>query len=193
MAEQARLLSTIPWDEVSHAARGTFNIWFGQPELEWAKKAWEILGHAKMTTYDSELERHRVLLRLLTLGAIYSDFCDAAWEECSSPLYGDWAAPLKLDPFVLGQLYARIPAENPEEDLGEALEKLVEMERGEVVEALVAGFGGVPQLYAALWNSRNSNYDELYDGEDDDDDTFVPEPAECAGYQWVEQGCLQYR
>jgi hypothetical protein len=28
---------------------------------------------------------------------------------------------------------------------------------------------------------------------DEEDDTFVPEPGQCAAYQWVEEGCYRYR
>jgi hypothetical protein len=101
-------LMTVSRDEVKDAANRAFHIWVEQPELIWAEKAWAMLHDAKLTAYTNELERYQVLLRLLVLGGIYSDFCDAAWEERSEPDYGYWAEPLELDPFLLGRLYAKL-------------------------------------------------------------------------------------
>ena len=162
----------------------------GQPELTWAKSAWQLLTDAKLTTYRSELERYEVLFRLLVLAGIYSDFCDAAWEERSDPDYSSWAEPLKLEPFLLGQLYATLPewdAEN-EDTAYRALNTLVENQREQVVVALMAAHGGASGLYASLWQSRYAEGDEP-----EDDDTYYPEVSQQAAYSWVDQGCGRYR
>src|SRR5260221_730439 len=67
---------SLPWDDVQEAADLAFSVWVGQPELSWAKQAWQALTEAKLTRYCNEAERYRVLFRLLVLGGIYSDFCD---------------------------------------------------------------------------------------------------------------------
>ncbi len=81
----------LSWDEVLDVAKSAFNVWVGQPELQWAKRAWQVLQDANLTRYRTELERYSVLFRLLVLGGIYSDFCDLAWGECSDPPYSNWA------------------------------------------------------------------------------------------------------
>lgn len=175
---------TVSWDEAKDAANLAFHIWVGQPELMWAEKAWAMLRDAKLTTYANELERYQVLFRLLVLGGIYSGFCGAAWEERSEPDYGYWAEPLELDPFLLGQLYAKLPKSAQEEDENEALEKLVEYERDRVVAALMAAFGSVSALYEALWKSKDAD-----DVEPEGDDTFDPDADQLSAYQWVDGGC----
>ena len=134
----------VDWAEVGSAAELAFSIWVDQPELAWAKLAWQKLAEAKLTTYGNELERYEVLFRLLVLGGIYSDFCGAAWEASSEPSYSYWAEPLELNPFILGQLCARSPDwDSDNEDETEALEMLVENERKTVVAARLAALGGV--------------------------------------------------
>jgi hypothetical protein len=125
----------------------------------------------------------------LALGGIYADFCDAAWGEYSAPSYSDWAFPLELDPFVVGQLYARLPEWTSECDQNEALELLVENERASIVAVLLTAFGGVSGLYAALWNSKNLEEPEADEG----DDTYTADADQLSGYSWVDQGCERYR
>jgi hypothetical protein len=183
-------LTRVNWDDVQPAAALAFHIWVGQPELAWAQRAWHALTEAKLTTYRNELERYEVFFRLLVLGGVYLDFCDAAWEEHSDPDYSSWAEPLKLDPFLLGQLYARLKEWDPEngETAYEALDSLVENQRDLVVDALMAAFGGASELYASLWRSQDA------DGEEpEDDDTYDAKASQQAAYSWVDQGCCRYR
>jgi hypothetical protein len=187
---EEQILAEVSWEEVKPAATLAFAVWMGQPELVWAEKTWSALGDAKLTAYATEVERYQVLFRLLVLGGIYSDFCDAAWGEYSAPTYSDWASPLELDPFVVGQLYAQVPEWTPESDQNEALEILVENERTRVVAALMVAFGGASGLYAALWNSKN--LDEEPES-DEENDTYTPDADQSSGYAWVDQGCDRYR
>jgi hypothetical protein len=187
MAEEIPAPTNLPWDEVRDVASRAFHVWVEQPELAWAKSAWQLLADAKLTTYRSELERYEVFFRLLALAGIYSDFCDAAWEERSDLDYSSWAEPLKLEPFLLGQLYARLPEWNPEneETAYQALNTLIENQREQVVVALMAAHGGASGLYASLWQSQHA------EGEDHgDDDTYYPEISQQAAYSWVDQGVV---
>jgi hypothetical protein len=181
---------SVPWDEVEGAAELAFNVWVGQPELGWAKQAWQVLTQTKLTNYSNEAGRYRVLFRLLILGGIYSDFCDAAWEEYSEPDYSSWAEALEFNPFLLGQLYGRRRGWTPCEDEDEGLEMLIENERSRVVDALKASFGGVSGLYETLWKSKHSaGLEEA----NEDEDTYEPDADQAAAYSWVEQGCGRYR
>jgi hypothetical protein len=184
---EAESTTTVSWDEVKPAASRAFAVWLGHPELSWAEQAWAVLSDAKLTAYATEIERYEVFCRLLVLGGVYTDFCDAAWGEHSEPAYSDWVEPLKLDPFVVGQVYARLPEWTPECDENKALETVVENERARVVAALLAGFGGVSQLYASVWRSR-----EFEEHETEENDTYVADPDQLSGYSWVDQGCERY-
>ena len=199
--------STVEWEEVEDAAKLAFSVWMGQPELIWAKQQWDTLSRLKLTEYQDEFDRYTVLFRLLVLGGIYRDFCDAAWEEYSEPNYPDWAEPLELDAFIVGQLYARMPDWEPNEEItkDEALEALAENERTAVVDALMRAFGGVSSLYASLWKSReaaeqgqedDAEPDTAPDTEPDDDlcdDTYDPDASQMSAYSWVDNGCSRYR
>jgi hypothetical protein len=189
--------ATVAWEEVEESAKLAFSVWMGQPELIWAKEQWNTLRRFKLTTYQDEFDRYAVLFRLLVLGGVYRDFCDAAWEEYSEPDYSDWAEPLELDPFILGQLYARLPDWGADEGIAkeEALEELVEHERAAVVGALLISFGSVSSLYASLWKSRDVMEQGQEDDPepDDDDDTYDTEASQMSAYSWVDQGCCRYR
>ncbi len=168
----------------------------GQPELIWAKQQWDTLSRLKLTLYQDEFERYTVLFRLLVLGGIYSDFCDAAWDEYSEPSYSYWAEPLELDPFTIGQLYARLPKWEADEEATEdaALEALAENQRATVVKALIRAFGSTSGLYDSLWKSRDQHEQGQEDAtESDDDDVYDPDAPQMAAYSWVDGGCRRYR
>jgi hypothetical protein len=71
----------IPWEDVSAAAAGMFNVWFGGSELEWAKECWSHFTKAGLTGNLSILEDTESRMRLLTLARIYHEFSWIAWEE----------------------------------------------------------------------------------------------------------------
>ena len=59
---------SVNWEDIAYAGDDIFNVWFGNPELLWAKAAWQKLQEAGLTAFGTELERHVVLCRLLVLG-----------------------------------------------------------------------------------------------------------------------------
>lgn len=63
------------------------------------------------------------------------------------------AGPLKLDAFIVGQLFAMLCdwQADSEATLGEGIETLAEAAREEVVGALMNGLGGASELYSLLW------------------------------------------
>lgn len=102
----AQATHRVEWEEVARLADDAFDVWSGQPELLWAKQAWEVLAKAGLTAYRNKVEHHHVLFRLLALSGIYSDFCDVAFDETSEIEYSYF---FELDKFVGGQLWARVP------------------------------------------------------------------------------------
>ena len=201
----------VRWNDVAGAAEVAFDVWADQPELRWAKRAWRILEVAGLTAYSDEFSRAAVLCRFLVLARLYHDFCDVAWEEDTEPDYLAWSEPLGFDPFILGQMYGRLPDWEPNEGVEswDAVEALAENERGEVAEALVEGFGDASLLYAALWESRDGLIEGYDDGDNEDGDVdseliiegmsegrdpFHPmTEARCAAHEWVTEGCNRSR
>ena len=190
----------LDWEEIEAPAAKVFNIWVDQPEMCWAQKAWNMLGKAGLTAYDTEFDRHRVVFRFLAMASIYHDFCDVMWEEESDVAFncGDWAEDFSLDTCILWQLYARRPDWSEEDtdvdengdDMGErgAVFRLLLEERPAVVKALMKGFGGASGLYESLATSQqatgeSSNPDEsnsspaTAEQEDESDDSDDP-PAQ---------------
>jgi len=194
----------VSWHEIEEAAKTMFSVWVEQPELQWGKKAWKILEEAGLSGYADELERHSVLFRFMALGGIYRDFCCMAWEECTEKEYCEWAEYLDLDSFITCQAYVKIPGWDPDDDLdqNDALHYLVEDRRSEVVSALLNGFGGVSELYASLWKSRQFiDCSEDFDGQEPEliipgmmegSDPFSPMTiARLNAYGWVDEGCCE--
>jgi hypothetical protein len=73
--------SAVRWDDISREAESILRIWTDSREVEWAKKSWEALGKRGLTSYSNQIERTCVLVRLISLAAIYIDFCELAFDE----------------------------------------------------------------------------------------------------------------
>lgn len=183
--------NALDWSVVKQAAASAFDIWIGQPELIWARKAFDVLVAAGLVEDTNALNRHISIFRVLVLGGIYRDFCDAAWEESSWIDYSEWCEPDEIvDRFVIGQLFARMPDwdEGEEIEFAAALDRLVEAERDIVVEAIRNGFEGISGLYASLWQSRKVGID--LDDELEEADCFEADDAgKLKAYEWVTEGC----
>jgi hypothetical protein len=109
--------NALDWSEVEPAAKLAFSIWIGQPELIWAKKAFDVLVAARLVESTDVFSRHIAFFRVLVLGGIYRDFCQAAWEETSWVNYDEWCEPEEIvDRFIVGQLFARMPDWQADED-----------------------------------------------------------------------------
>lgn len=81
----------------------------GQPELRWAQKSWTTLEANGLTSYESEIEKCKVHIRLLVLADFYKQFCDVAYEESYDDgglflLCDEFLSIIKPSPFHVGQL-----------------------------------------------------------------------------------------
>lgn len=97
-------MERLTWEEVKGYANDLFNIWIGHYEINWAHKAWNILEKTGLTRYETDLEKHKVLIRLLTLATLYAEFCKLAFEESICLYYYGWIDLLDLNKFRLAQL-----------------------------------------------------------------------------------------
>jgi hypothetical protein len=153
---------TLEWPDIEPAAREAFSIWVGQPELHWARQAWNLIVRAGLASYSGELERCRVGIRFLALGALYHDFCRIAWDESVPPEYEEWAGELEITPFRVGQLVGEQPDwdDDVDEQIEDALRFLANSERSRIFRALCDGFGGTSALFVSLWRSSRDPLSE---------------------------------
>lgn len=115
------------------------SIWVNGREWMWFKKAWEILGKSNMTSYDNFIEHGKVALRAVTLVMIYIDFCKITLDE--SHWYEDVLETFKEDIFgddegAMGFLYARLSSEEFYPEFKEAVYKLTDIERPNILTTL---------------------------------------------------------
>jgi hypothetical protein len=89
----------LAWTDFPPAAHEIFHIWTNRhaDELRWASSAWTAVQRAGLTSYSDEVEKTLVLIRLMTLAAMYHEFADRAWQEYFTPEYVDWAEQLEID------------------------------------------------------------------------------------------------
>lgn len=168
--------AAITWNDLEEIGKLAFDVWVDQPELNWAKEAWDRLTENGLTKYTDEVEKTEVRIRFLALAGLYHDFCYKAWNEDDCPMYRLWADEMKISGVQLGQLLGRDAHTKHHEDKDElhyaALRRLITRERAIVLAALLQAYGGTSGLLVSLWNSPKSH-----------------DPAECD----YEEGCDQCR
>lgn len=198
-------MKKITWEILAKPAEDIFNIWVGRPELKWAKTAWQKLDERGLTAYEDELEKHRALLRFLTLGAIYHEFCEKAFSEFASVEIIFWLSALEdaglyISPFRLGQLLGSsflldeeiLNSDIEQELIPDFVMRLMEQERRLVFSGLRDGFGNESLLFAHLWLSNQTSLEM-----DDEEDEFVETVDDVLAYatfdkmsafEWVNEG-----
>lgn len=136
----------LQWDDISNFAEDKFNVWSNDAGQLWAKKAWNILEKEGLTEYKNEIERHIVIIRLLTLATMYNEFCYLVWDEYFDyPMVGTYWLddevffnPIRVWQLVGIHFYKEEKIEEIEvEDLlTEALLELIDNQRNLVYGAL---------------------------------------------------------
>jgi hypothetical protein len=135
----------VTWPDIEAGAEELLMALHGEKELVWAKSAWEILEKHGLTQYSTDIERHIVLVRFITLGIIYYEFCACVWDEVHEPTLF-WCAPdLNINPFRIAQIagtsFMPHDDEDPDELLECALQELTEEGKACIFDALLAEFG----------------------------------------------------
>jgi hypothetical protein len=192
-------MANLEWNEIKKTAEEIFDVWVGNPELNWAHEAWEILSKQGLAKYDNEVEKQIVIVRLFVLGTLYYEFCHFAFDEYNDGIdYSYWISDLSdglfLSSFRLGQLVGLnyrndekiIQTSDDEKFIIETVGTLVEQQREIVTYTLVKGFGNESLLFASLWLSPKS-------GETDGDDASTevlnyPTPEKMRAFEWIESG-----
>ena len=157
-------MPAMTWEEIEPVVENAFSISTTGDERYWARYAWQILTDARLTEDQGGLGWHRVLIRLLALAAIYSDWCDVAWGQgYSDPQYAHWIEDLDISAFRIGQL---VGAEQDDGDdevddsalVRNALARLADEARHDVFTALRDHFGSESELFVSLWRSTDFEY-----------------------------------
>lgn len=167
-------MNRITWNDIADIADKLFNVWVGQPELRWAQESWTGLDASGLTNYETDLERHKVLIRLLVLADFYHQFCDSAYDETYEEdslhyLCDELVTSAGLGSFRVGQLVGEgfCPDEecyDETELLNSGVRSLADDLRDETISALVTHFGSPEALFVALRLSREF------------DETICPDP-----------------
>lgn len=196
------------WKDIKKTTNEIFNIWVGNPELLWAHDAWQKISEQGLASYENELEKQIVLMRLFALGTLYHEFCKIAFEENGYVNYIWWIEALPndgifLSPFRLGQLVGSnyrsneviLDEDNEQEFIAETVNSLVEQQRKIIVSALLKGYGSSSLLFAKLWISNripsdiDENSNDMFDAETLDDvlNTNI-NGYKMQAFNWIEDG-----
>jgi hypothetical protein len=190
-----------PFDDIDAFLPALFDVWWAGSEVEWARYAWGVLGDVGLTSCRDELDRARVLVRLLVLAAINRQF---AWRARDEGGPGEWVESIELradamvgsypavEPLAWGMYLHSVGCQPP--GVGETLElghvvgDLIAHEHGVVAEALVGRLGDA-ELFASLWhNARDETVYPLADELMHEAVNEDPAPNKVDGYTWIESG-----
>lgn len=181
----------LDWPDVSVAAQEIFRIWTSASsrELNWANTGWIALGRAGLTTYSDEVKKTLVLVRFLTLGTIFREFCELARDEVFDPCIYLWADALEIEPIQVGQALGpdNLNESNGNLSLEGAIYELMDQNRSEIVSALVKYFGNESSLFLSLW--RASDRAEIEEPAEDDYIVLNEITLEkMRAFEWIGQG-----
>lgn len=157
---------TFTWEDIKKiSGDALFDIYADHSDRNWARIVWKSLERRGLADYATPEEKHRILLRLMTLAAICQEFCYIAWKEGEYPPLADWADAMGMIPTLVthiagGSFTAQLEMEKDEEDAvyDEALKGAVEHLRPEIFRHMVDMFGGKALLFASLWKMGQSGY-----------------------------------
>lgn len=136
-------MGEVLWEEVRAVAKAAFDVWDEERELAWAEEAWGHLAAADLTSFTSDVEWHRVLVRFRGLPSLYRDWSARVDQESRHDWYSYWAETLELRAFSPSQLLGpevEIQADTEAGQVGEALDHLP-AQHEEVANAFVDGPG----------------------------------------------------
>jgi hypothetical protein len=180
----------LTWTDLSPAAHEIFHIWTDRhaEELHWASSTWTALQRAGLTSYASGVEKTLILIRLMTLAAMYHEFADRAWQEYFTPDYADWAEQLEMDEIQVDELLGPDELRDSVDHslFEDRLQFLVNLSRREIYRALITYFGDDSGIFAALWKIQEPEEDEYFILND-------VTPEKMAAFDWIREGMRELR
>ena len=149
-------LQCLDWEETSDIFEN-FCVFAGQPEIRWFKKAWQGFVDAGKANYSNDIEKHWVLARIVTLGVMFNEFCEKAWEVGGD--VDSLMSELQWDEerFNLVRLGTMVEPDCVSDDSEQsdafltAMSNLVYRCRRDVYETLLKIFGDPSTLFVSLW------------------------------------------
>lgn len=197
-------MNRLTWEFLSNPAREIFNIWMWGQDYEWARQAWNKLETQNLTTYETEIEKYVILIRFLTLGTVYHEFCEIAFDESADIEYLDWLGAFEDEGVYIGSLrLAQLLGRNflPDQIIEDSdqeqtlipdmVNELVSQQRSAIYVGLRSAFGGDSLLFASLWLSAKSftdedeDQDEVLDDVLDDVLNYDISANKMAAFSWV--------
>lgn len=176
-------MEMLTWEEIEYLAARAFVTWSDHRwQIRWARRSWNILTKAGLTSYESDLGRCAAVFRLVALAQLHSDFSDIAWEEpvnCDS--ITDIPHELDVEPFYAGQLAGDEPDLEFDSD---GIRFIARKYRHEVLSALLHGYGDETALFVSLWRT----YPEDHFASTNEIVNSIS-TEKMAAYGWVTAGC----
>ncbi len=165
---------TLMWKDVSSFVHDKTNVWVSGGGQRWVKLAWDAVTKAELAGYRDEIERHIVLIRLMTLMMMYLEFCDLVWDESFEKediVREGWIEDGGIfDSIRIWQIIGTdfyrdegIGGADKTDLLTEALIHLIDKHRKEVYEALERGWGGDDKLFVSMLASPDIGDAETQD------------------------------
>lgn len=169
-------MNIVKWEDISEYARGLFSVWAGDEGIKWAEKGWKAIDNAGLTSYSNEIQRHSVIIRLMTLATIYHEFYDLVFDEYfSRDDIQDWiyeSESLNFHKIRIWQLIGKDFYENNDlfecldeyyDELNlliEAVNELIDDHREEIYSALVKYYTDDVDLFISLLSQAYSEFNE---------------------------------
>jgi len=92
----------VDWEDIAELTdRAFWGVGLGR---DWAGMMWPYLSKARLTRYQTEVERCHVKIYALALADFYQQFCWIAYQEPQDEEYCAWAEALELSEFRIGQM-----------------------------------------------------------------------------------------
>jgi hypothetical protein len=149
------------WEDVAPII-DIYTITADNGEKQWFQRAWAGLEKAGLTRFEDEIGRHWALMRAVTLGIVYNEFAQCAWDhfEDSMSLNGvlyDSLDQYHISPASIAQLTESAWDDEDNEEVllsfDEIVLNAVSKCRKPVYDALLREFGDDGELFLSLWIS----------------------------------------
>lgn len=183
----------ITWKDIFEAATSIFNITGTNKEIAFAQNVWHKLSDLGLASYSNNFEKVKIKILFLSLGVLYKDFCNIAYDKHTLFNYNDLLNLINIDEFILGRFYQENikPKESKllyDFNSSNALEELSKYYRKDIYKLLLKVFGSSNSLFISLWRSTYpySNEDNLKDYEIIFNNLT---PAKTKAFNWIEDGC----
>lgn len=143
-----------------------FTVFMDEPEMRWFEKVWKSFIKNGLASYANEIDKYWVLARITTIGIMFNEFCNKAWDErfdedtLLMELF--WELEGKINRVILGNMVepnwlSKDAVLTEQDSFIDAMSCLVYKSRVDVFNALCKVFGGSSELFVSLWLSPEAN------------------------------------